>query len=178
MRKKALWILSIVVLLALVSATVGLASSFKFRTHLSGDEEVPPPGVVVSTKAQGQAIFRLSKDGQSMHYTLVAANIENVVMAHIHHAPRGQNGPVVVWLYPGTAPMPAPPGQGRMKVLVKGTFTADDLQPSGGISTLEELVAAMEAGNTYVNVHTNDGVDPANTGPGDFPGGEIRGQIH
>jgi hypothetical protein len=26
-------------------------------------------------------------------------------------------------------------------------------------------------------VHTNDNVAPANTGPGDFPGGEIRGQI-
>jgi hypothetical protein len=26
-------------------------------------------------------------------------------------------------------------------------------------------------------VHTNDGVAPTNTGPGDFPGGEIRGQI-
>jgi hypothetical protein len=40
-----------------------------------------------------------------------------------------------------------------------------------------ELRAAMEAGNTYVNVHTNDGVGETNTGPGDFPGGEIRGQI-
>ena len=28
-----------------------------------------------------------------------------------------------------------------------------------------------------VNVHTDNGVAPANTGPGDFPGGEIRGQI-
>jgi Zn-finger nucleic acid-binding protein len=35
----------------------------------------------------------------------------------------------------------------------------------------------MRAGNTYVNVHTSDGVAPINTGPGDFPGGEIRGQI-
>jgi hypothetical protein len=35
----------------------------------------------------------------------------------------------------------------------------------------------MEAGNTDVNVHTHDGVDPTNTGPGDFPAGEIRGQI-
>jgi hypothetical protein len=35
----------------------------------------------------------------------------------------------------------------------------------------------MLAGNAYVNVHTNDGVDPTNTGAGDFPGGEIRGQI-
>jgi hypothetical protein len=39
------------------------------------------------------------------------------------------------------------------------------------------VLAAMDSGNTYVNVHTNDGVDPANTGPGDFPGGEIRGQV-
>ena len=42
---------------------------------------------------------------------------------------------------------------------------------------LSALIDAMEAGNTYVNVHTNDGVAPTNTGPGDFPGGEIRGQI-
>jgi hypothetical protein len=26
-------------------------------------------------------------------------------------------------------------------------------------------------------VHTNDGVAPPNTGPGNFPGGEIRGQV-
>jgi hypothetical protein len=33
------------------------------------------------------------------------------------------------------------------------------------------------SGATYVNVHTNDGVPPPDTGPEDFPGGEIRGQI-
>jgi hypothetical protein len=42
---------------------------------------------------------------------------------------------------------------------------------------LDDVVAAMISGNAYVNVHTNDGVAPTNTGPGDFPGGEIRGQI-
>ena len=40
------------------------------------------------------------------------------------------------------------------------------------------LQAAVAAGNAYVNVHTNGGVAPPNTGPGDFPGGEIRGQLH
>ena len=39
------------------------------------------------------------------------------------------------------------------------------------------LVRQMRAGNTYVNVHTDDGVTLPDTGPGDFPGGEIRGQI-
>jgi hypothetical protein len=28
-----------------------------------------------------------------------------------------------------------------------------------------------------VNLHTNDGIDPVNTGAGDFPGGEIRADI-
>jgi hypothetical protein len=32
-------------------------------------------------------------------------------------------------------------------------------------------------GPVGVNVHTDDGVDPPDTRPGDFSGGEIRGQI-
>ncbi len=42
---------------------------------------------------------------------------------------------------------------------------------------LSVLVAAMRAEGTHVNVRTNDGVPPANTGPGDFPDGEVRRQI-
>jgi hypothetical protein len=47
----------------------------------------------------------------------------------------------------------------------------------GGVSSFADVLANIRAGNTYVNVHTNDGVDPANSGPGDFPAGEIRGQL-
>ena len=48
--------------------------------------------------------------------------------------------------------------------------------------TFSELgIAGLDAGslhgNAYVNVHTNDGIAPVNTGAGDFPGGEIRGQV-
>jgi hypothetical protein len=42
---------------------------------------------------------------------------------------------------------------------------------------LADLVAEMRAGRAYVNVHTDDGVPSPDTGPGDCPGGEIRGQI-
>jgi hypothetical protein len=55
-----------------------------------------------------------------------------------------------------------------------------DVGPFAGLSPQEKLdllVESMESGAAYVNVHTNDFVDPPNTGPGDFPGGEIRGQI-
>ncbi len=42
---------------------------------------------------------------------------------------------------------------------------------------MDDLVQILASGGAYVNVHTNDGIDPPNTGAGDFPGGEIRGQI-
>ena len=45
------------------------------------------------------------------------------------------------------------------------------------LADLAAVLAAINSGGAYVNVHTNDGVAPTNTGPGDFPGGEIRGQI-
>jgi hypothetical protein len=35
----------------------------------------------------------------------------------------------------------------------------------------------MQAGDAYVNVHTDDGSPPPNSGPGDMASGEIRGQI-
>jgi hypothetical protein len=48
---------------------------------------------------------------------------------------------------------------------------------SRGWADLAAVVAALRTGEAYVNVHTNDGVGLPDTGPGDFPGGEIRGQI-
>ena len=62
-------------------------------------------------------------------------------------------------------------------MLAQGTITADDLIGPLTGQTLTALVDAIRAGNTYVNVHTDDGAAPAGTGPGDLPAGEIRGQI-
>jgi CHRD domain-containing protein len=143
-------------------------------THLDGDNESPPR----ATQAQGQAIFRISDDGESVTYTLIAANIDNPFMAHIHLAAPGVNGPIVEWLFPSTAPVAGPTGIGRFDgVLASGTFTASNLVGPLAHHPLSDLIAAMRSGGAYVNVHTDDGVAPSNTGPGDFPGGEIRGQL-
>jgi hypothetical protein len=156
-----------VIMLSIVG--VSEAVNRNFRTHLSGDEEVP----VRITNAQGQAIFKLSDDGTELSYKLIVANIDNVVQAHIHLAQPGVNGNIVVFLY-GLVP----PAGGRTDgVLAEGTITSANLINDLAGQPLSALVAQMEAGNAYVNVHTNDGVAPANTGPGDFPSGEIRGQI-
>ena len=152
-------------------------------THLTGAEEVFTPATPgaptpADSKGQGQAIFRVSDDGMSVDYKLIVANIDNVFMAHIHMARAGTNGPIVVWLYPSTAPVPGPLAQGRIDgVIAQGTFTAANLVGPLKGHPLSDLLAAIQSGNAYVNAHTNDGVAPANTGPGDFPGGEIRGQL-
>jgi len=79
----------------------------------------------------------------------------------------------VVFLYGNV-----PPGGGSVNgVLAEGTITAANFVGPLAGQPMSVLLAAMQAGNTYTNVHTNDGIAPTNTGPGDFPGGEIRGQI-
>lgn len=154
------------------------ANGGNFGTTLSAAEEVMPAGVMNESKARGNAKFRLNADGTALSYRLIVANIENVFMAHIHQGPAGANGPPVVWLYPSTAPSPGAPGQGRISgVIATGTITSADLVGPLAGQPLSALIAELTSGNAYVNVHTSDGVAPANTGPGDFPGGEIRGQI-
>jgi hypothetical protein len=140
-----------------------------FVTHMSGDEEVP----VRTTDATGQSFFQLAAEGHALAFRIIVANIHNVVAAHIHLGPAGANGPVVAFLYG-----PAMAAGGRLQgVIGEGLITAADLVGPLSGEDLEALIDAMRSGNTYVNVHTNDGVAPTDTGPGDFPGGEIRGQI-
>jgi hypothetical protein len=149
-----------------------------FGTPLAAAEEVMPAGVVNQSRARGNARFWLNAAGDTLAYRLIVANIENVFQAHIHRAAAGVNGPIVVWLYPSTAPVPGAPGQGRIDgVIATGTITAANLVGPLAGSSLAALLDEIKNGNAYVNVHTNDGVAPTNTGPGDFPGGEMRGQL-
>jgi hypothetical protein len=140
-------------------------------THLRGTNEVPPH----DTRAKGEAVFHVHADG-SVSYKVLVEDIRNPFMAHIHIAAAGVNGPIVEWLFPGTAPKPGPIGIGLVHGrLVEGTFTAADFVGPLANGKLADLLDAIRAGNAYVNVHTNDGT--ATPGPGNFPGGEIRGQL-
>ncbi|MHB1006944.1 MAG: CHRD domain-containing protein [Chloroflexota bacterium] len=184
MRKATLgFALAAFLLLAVGVVVVAADSSRNFRAHLDGAGARP---TAVLTSAQGQSIFQLSDDGQRMDYKLIASNIDNVFMAHIHVVanPDG-SGPIVVWLYPATPFAPSqtvPPAswiQGRTDgVLAEGSFTAANLTGPLAGQTLSALLAKINDGTAYVNIHTSDFVLPNNTGAGDMFSGEVSGGIH
>jgi len=143
---------------------VGLAVAGMNRNwsvHLGGELEVP----IRDTDAQGQAIFQLSRDGETLTYRLITANIENVTQAHIHLGAPGTNGGIVAWLYPSGPPLQLIPGRSD-GVLATGTITASSLVGALAGQPLSALVDRLNAGTAYVNVHTTQ-----------YPPGEIRGNF-
>lgn len=131
---------------------------------LTGAAEVPAnastgTGSSVITSIGGQLLFRVD-----------VGNINNVTRAHIHGpAAVGANAGIVVALYEQGANPP-------LNFTTTATL-AQGVAPLPTGMSLDSLLALMRNGNAYVNVHTNDGIPPAGTGPGDLAAGEIRGQI-
>jgi len=158
--------------IALVSvSTIAFAQGFKkISESLTGYEETPS---AVSTTGNGTFNARISNDGTQIQWELSYSDLEGAVQqSHIHFGQAGVTGPISVFLCTnlgngpaGTQPCPAPPAT------ISGTITAVDvtnLANERGISAgeMDELVAAIRAGKTYVNVHSTR-----------WPGGEIRSQI-
>ena len=137
-----------------------------FSATLSGGAEFPP----VTTDATGTATLDIS--GDQITYTVNVVGLTNAVVSHIHIAPVGANGPVRLNLC-GTDDTAAC-NTASTGVLISGTNGTTVCTPP---ITFDELVEAMRTGNAYVNVHTDNGTPPPNTGAGDMASGEIRGQI-
>lgn len=161
MRKRTMLVL--VVAVALVVAALGGLSSAQTTASatLDGYEEVP----AVSTTGGGQ--FTLEIRGDTMRYRLQYSGLEgNVTAAHIHLGQEDVVGGVIAFLCGGGG-KPACPQSGE----VRGRITPSDIigPEAQGIAPgeFDEAVAAIEAGVTYANVHSDK-----------HPGGEIRGQIH
>jgi len=112
--------------MALVLASAS-ASAQLMQVVLSGAQEVPP----VSTQASANGTISVGAD-LAISGSVSTTGVEGT-MAHIHKAPAGQNGPVVV-------PM------------VK---TADNIWsiPAGAKLT-EAQFQDLKDGNLYINVHS------------------------
>ncbi len=161
---KSIHYFTFVVVLAM-AFTIGAAlvtaqpSQRNFGAHLDGELHD------LNTKAQGQVIFKLNRDESEIVYRLIVANIENVLMAHIHL--ESATGPVVVWLYPRGGPPPELiPGRSDGVLATGGAITDASLVGPLEGNSLADLLAEMRSGNAFVNVHTSQN-----------PGGEIAGKI-
>lgn len=141
------------------SASAGGNGAVVLRADLSGNQEVP----AVESDTSGTAKFRVNPNSDEINFQLKVkdgVDLLAVAGAHIHCAPAGVNGPVVAFL--------AQPVAGGVdgKLKVSGSIGEDDIINDACGATVDELVASMEAGQAYVNVHSL-----AN------PSGEVRGQI-
>ena len=159
---------------ALVSAVAFAQGFVNIKELLTGYEEVPS----VSTGASGEFTAKIRKDS-TIDWQLSYSDLEGAVQqSHIHLGQTGVNGGITVFLCTnlgngpaGTQPCPAPPAT------ISGVITAADVSPNipatlaarnQGLNTAEmdELLAAMRAGATYVNIHSTT-----------WPGGEVRSPI-
>jgi CHRD domain-containing protein len=165
-----------VVALAMSSGIVVATNFGTIREFLTGYEEVPS----VSTGASARFSARIKKEGPEIEWQLRYSELEgDVQQSHIHFAQKGVNGGITVFLCTNLGNGPAgtqacPPGP----AVISGTIVAADVSPNipatlaarnQGLNTgeIEELIDAMHAGATYVNVHSSL-----------WPAGEIRSQIN
>ncbi len=150
-------------------ADLDSSGSMDMKADLQGFEEVP----AISTTGFGELRLKVSNDETSIDFELSYSDLEAPVrQAHIHLGQFGVNGGISVFLCQ-TAGFPDPTGLAPVcpqSGVVTGTLTSANVigPTSQGIAAGEfaELLAAIRAGATYANVHSNS-----------FPGGEIRGQI-
>lgn len=165
-------LIPVAALLLAAAPLTALAAGEAFNASLTGGATVPEP---TRTPAEGTLELKVSPDGKSIAYTLSVKNLSNADGADLHLGASFANGPAVVKLFP-RAGFPARKGP-FTGVLAQGKIDAGDLLGSMAGSSLQDLIDELKDGNAYVNVHTDDGADPPNSGPGDHPLGEIRGQI-
>jgi len=136
--------------------TTGIPSNVEiFTATLNGANEVP--ALPAPTTATGEATFTVM--GNLLSWEVSVTNLQNVSIGHIHFGAAGAAGGVMVNL----APTP-------------GSYTTTTVIASGSLTVADSVLVHMRAGDAYVNIHTSDNALPGNNTPGDYPGGEIRGQ--
>src|ERR1700761_6125811 len=124
-------------------ATMASAATVNYAANLTGPREVP----ATTSKGTGKFDATLDTTTKVLTYTLTFQNLSGPATAAHLHGPASRTASAGVMVPLGDKGPTSP---------VSGTATLTDDQ-----------IKALQAGQTYVNVHT-----AAN------PGGEIRGQVY
>ena len=155
-----------------LAAMPAFAEELHFAATLTGAAQLPDP---TKSDATGELKLTVHDGEKKISYTLSVAGLQNAYSCELHLGSPSTNGPGVVKLFP-THGATAKKGS-FTGVLAEGTITAADLTGPMLGSSLSDLVYELRDGKAYVNIHTNDGSNSQNPGPGNYRSGEIRGQI-
>jgi hypothetical protein len=130
---------------ALAVATPLTAQQSFSATHATTLDASEEPEGVDDQIANGVAIFRLDRAAATLEYRVSVTGLTNIIGAHIHRGEPGESGPVAIPLN-----------------------ITDEMHTTAGTATglSAEFMDSVEAGLTYVNVHTTE-----------HQAGHIRGQI-
>jgi len=133
--------LALGLLSVLLTCGIAQAAEVNFKADLSGASEIPP----VTTPGKGTAAAALDTTTKTLTWTVTYSGLSGPATAgHIHGpAAPGANAGVLV------------PFSGGLASPIKGSAPLTDAQ-----------ISDLEAGRTYINLHTADN-----------KGGEIRGQL-
>ena len=164
---------------AIVLSAVGVVAVAQgvraLRGLLIGYEEVPS----ISTPADGDFRAQINERDDEITDELSYRETEGTVtQSHIHIGQRGVNGGISVFLCSNLGNGPAgtqacPPAPATIRGTIRPADVSPNIPATAGARAqglepgeFDELVRAIRAGATYVNVHTTK-----------YPGGEIRSQI-
>ncbi|NJP32007.1 CHRD domain-containing protein [Micromonospora thermarum] len=147
---------------------------FDVRAKLSGYEEDP---LTISTTGNGRFEAHVDEGKKEIEFRLSYADLEGKVnAAHIHFGGRHQSGGIIAFLCgspskdgKGGAPKgtkECPPSPAKVEGTIKPADVIGPQEQGIKPGEFDEVVEAIKAGVTYVNVHTDK-----------YPNGEIRGQI-
>ena len=141
-----------------------IVDNLNFAATVSGDQEVPP--VSKSPRARGWASYKLRDQGTRLLFQHDFKRLRRVTAAHLHLAPKGENGPIVAFLLPADLSQLSKRERRALRRGFDGEITSGSLVGPLSGHPLDALIAEIKAGNIYINVHTER-----------VPSGEIRGQL-
>jgi hypothetical protein len=146
----------------------------RVSTRLVSYEETPS---TINSTGSGDFTAKIQDDGASIEYQLTYRDLSSsILQSHIHFGRPALTGGIVLFLCTNLTPPTGVPAPQKCPTTnpatITGTLTAADVIPlpnqgiDSGPAGFAEMVAAIDAGAAYVNVHTTN-----------HPSGEIRGRL-